>query len=84
MTFGMRSSARRRPDRARISRAGAVSARRSREPLFVDAPASSSRRSTRAVSVTWPREMPLRIASRTSPSHFASSDGSLIDGLKNR
>src|SRR2546423_326085 len=38
----------------------------------------------RATSVTWPRLTPRRSASRTSPSHRANSDGSLIEGLKKR
>src|SRR6185312_392866 len=38
----------------------------------------------RAKSVTCPRATARRSASRTSPSNRANSDGSLIDGLKNR
>src|SRR5260221_443052 len=48
------------------------------------APFDSTSRSNRANSVTWPRETPRRMASRTSPSHRASTPGSLMDGLKNR
>jgi hypothetical protein len=47
-------------------------------------PPSDSLRSTRANNDTCPRAIAFRIASRTSPSHFARSLGSLMDGLKNR